>query len=46
VDGNNTQIEAVTAEAVSRGITVTIIIDLCRTRNYADGDVGAWVNGL
>ena len=27
VDGNNTQIEAVTAEAASRGITVTIVID-------------------
>jgi hypothetical protein len=24
----------------------TQIVDLCRTRNYADGDVGAWVNGL
>ena len=27
IDGNNTQIEAVTAEAASRGITVTIVID-------------------
>jgi hypothetical protein len=27
VDGNNAQIEAVTAEAASRGVTVTIIID-------------------
>jgi hypothetical protein len=36
IDGNNTQIEAVTAEAASRGITVTIVIDLCRAWNYAD----------
>jgi len=36
VDGNATQIEAVTAEAASRGVTVTIVIDLCRARNYAD----------
>ena len=27
IDGNNTQIEAVTAEAARRGITVTIVID-------------------
>jgi len=27
IDGNNTQIEAVTAEAASRGVTVTIVID-------------------
>ena len=27
VDGSNTQIEAVTAEAASRGVTVTIVID-------------------
>jgi hypothetical protein len=27
IDGNNTQIEAVTAEAARRGVTVTIIID-------------------
>jgi hypothetical protein len=46
IDGNNTQIEAVTAEAAARGVQVTIVIDLCRTRNYADGDAGAWVNGL
>jgi hypothetical protein len=36
VDGNATQIEAVTAEAARRGVTVTIVIDLCRARNYAD----------
>ena len=27
IDGNNTQIETVTAEAASRGITVTVVID-------------------
>jgi len=27
VDGNSTQIEAVTAEAAARGVTVTVIID-------------------
>ena len=27
IDGNNTQIEAVTAEAARRGVTVTIVID-------------------
>jgi hypothetical protein len=36
IDGNNTQIEAVTAEAASRGVRLTIVIDLCRARNYAD----------
>ena len=36
VDGNATQIEAVTAEAASHGVTVTVVIDLCRARNYAD----------
>jgi len=34
VDGNNTQIEAVTAEAASRGITVTIIIDFIHVLEY------------
>jgi hypothetical protein len=34
VDGNNTQIDAVTAEAASRGITVTIIIDLIHVLEY------------
>ena len=33
IDGNNTQIEAVTAEADSRGITVTIIIDFIHVDN-------------
>jgi len=34
VDGNNTQIEAVTAEAASRGITVTIIVDFIHVLEY------------
>jgi hypothetical protein len=34
VDGNNTQIEAVTAEAAHRGITVTIIIDFIHVLEY------------
>ena len=36
VDGNNAQLEAVTSEAASRGVTVTIVTGLCRARNYAD----------
>jgi len=34
VDGNSTQIEAVTAEAASRGITVTVIIDFIHVLEY------------
>jgi hypothetical protein len=34
VDGNNTQIEAVTAEAASRGVTVTIVIDFIHVLEY------------
>src|SRR5271157_5654488 len=34
VDGNNTQIEAVTAEAARRGITVTITIDFIHVLEY------------
>jgi hypothetical protein len=34
VDGNNTQIDAVTAEAARRGVTVTIIIDLVHVLEY------------
>jgi len=34
IDGNNTQIEAVTAEAGRRGITVTIIIDFIHVLEY------------
>ena len=34
IDGNNTQIEAVTAEAASRGVTVTIIIDFIHVLEY------------
>ena len=34
VDGNATQIEAVTAEAAARGVTVTIVIDLIHVLEY------------
>ena len=34
IDGNNTQIEAVTAEAARRGITVTIVIDFIHVLEY------------
>src|SRR5271157_688449 len=34
VDGNNTQIEAVTAEAARRGITVTVTIDFIHVLEY------------
>jgi hypothetical protein len=34
IDGNNTQIEAVTAEAVARGVTVTIVIDFIHVLEY------------
>jgi len=34
VDGNATQIEAVTAEAASRGVTVTVIIDFIHVLEY------------
>jgi hypothetical protein len=34
IDGNNTQIEAVTAEAARRGITVTVVIDFVHVLEY------------
>jgi hypothetical protein len=34
IDGNNTQIEAVTAEASRRGITVTVVIDFIHVLEY------------
>ena len=34
IDGNNTQIEAVTAEAAARGVTVTVIIDFIHVLEY------------
>ncbi|MGH3223247.1 MAG: ISKra4 family transposase, partial [Streptosporangiaceae bacterium] len=34
VDGNNAQIEAVTSEAASRGVTVTIVIDFIHVLEY------------
>ncbi|HXZ70754.1 MAG TPA: ISKra4 family transposase [Streptosporangiaceae bacterium] len=35
IDGNNTQIEAVTAEAAKRGVQVTIVIDFVHVAEYA-----------
>ena len=34
IDGNNTQIEAVTAEAASRGVRLTIVIDFVHVLEY------------
>ena len=34
IDGNNTQIEAVTAEAARRGVTITIVVDLIHVLEY------------
>jgi hypothetical protein len=34
IDGNNTQIEAVTAEAARRGVTVTVVIDFVHVLEY------------
>src|ERR1019366_3384305 len=34
IDGNNTQIEAVTVEAARRGVTVTIVIDFIHVLEY------------
>jgi hypothetical protein len=56
VDGNNTQIEAITAEAERRGVTVTIGIDFIHVIEYCwraawtffepgDPDAGDWVAG-
>jgi hypothetical protein len=36
VDGNKDQIARIRAEAARRHAPVTIVIDLCRARNYAD----------
>ena len=35
IDGNNTQIETVTAEAASRDITITVVIDFIHVLEYA-----------
>ena len=54
VDGNNTQIEAITARAASRGITITVICDFVHVLEYCwkaawsffdkgDPDAEAWV---
>jgi hypothetical protein len=56
VDGNNAQIDAMTAEAATRGITVTIVIDFVHVLEYlwkaawsffepGDPDAEAWVAG-
>jgi len=37
IDGNNTQIEAVTAEAARRGVTITIIIDFIHVLELSTG---------
>ena len=55
VDGNQTQIQALQAEATKRGITLTIILDLIHVLEYlwkaawvlfdeADPDVEVWIN--
>jgi hypothetical protein len=36
VDGDRHQIEVIRGQAAARGITVTILVDLCRARDYAD----------
>jgi hypothetical protein len=40
VDGNHTQLDAITAQAAAGGVTVHIVCDLCRGRDYADLAVG------
>ena len=41
VDGDNYQLGLFQAAAAARGITLAIVIDLCRARNYADTG-GRW----
>jgi hypothetical protein len=36
VDGAEHQLDLIRAEAARRGVTISILIDLCRARNYAD----------
>ena len=56
VDGNNTQIQAIEAEAARRGVTVTILIDIVHVLEYCwkaawtffepgDPDAAGWVAG-
>lgn len=56
VDGNNTQIDAMTTEAASRGVPITIVIDFVHVLEYlwkaawsffepGDPDAEAWVAG-
>jgi len=42
VDGAEHQLGLIRAEATQRGVAISIVIDLCRARNYADGGVGLW----
>ena len=46
VDPTTTQIDAIQAEAARRQVNVTIILDLCRACNYADGHVEAGESAL
>jgi hypothetical protein len=41
VDGNNTQLEAITAEAKRRGVTVHIMVDLVHVLEYLSAPRGA-----
>jgi hypothetical protein len=45
IDGNNTQIEAVTAEAARRGVTVTIIIDFIHVIEYCWKAAWSFIEG-
>ncbi|HXZ76080.1 MAG TPA: ISKra4 family transposase [Streptosporangiaceae bacterium] len=56
VDGNNTQIDAITAQAAARGVTVTILVDFVHVLEYlwkaawtffcpGDPDAEDWVAG-
>ncbi len=46
VDGNSHQIDRIEAEAATRGIDVSIVVDLCRAGNYADGSRPALAESL
>ncbi|MGB8380608.1 MAG: hypothetical protein WCG47_05040, partial [Dermatophilaceae bacterium] len=46
VDGNNHQIDRISAEAARRAVTVHIVVDLCRAGNYADGGVRLGLKAL
>jgi len=46
VDGAEHQLDLIRAEAARRGITISIVIDLCRAGNYADCRVRSCQNAL